>query len=119
MAQNFENHTKIVPAFHYFVLPVLGINLIASIVHLVRAFSLATAFSVLVAMALIVLALCARIFALTVQDRVIRLEMRLRLMQLLSAELRPRIPEFTRDQLVALRFASDAELPTLARNVPD
>ena len=117
--QNFENHAKIVPAFHYFVLPILGINLVSSVYHLIRAFSAGTAINALVAMAFIILALCARIFALTVQDRVIRLEMRLKMMQLLPAELRPRIPEFTVNQLVALRFASDAELPALARKVLD
>ena len=54
-----------------------------------------------------------------VQDRVIRLEMQLRLERLLSAEMRARIPEFTIGQLVSLRFASDAELPALARKVLD
>ena len=117
--QDFENHAKIVPAFHYFVLPILTLNLGWSIYHLIHAFSADTLISALLAMALIVLALWARTFALTVQDRVIRLEMRLHLMQLLPAELRPRIPEFTVNQLVALRFASEAELPTLARKVLD
>jgi len=54
-----------------------------------------------------------------VQDRVIRLEMRLRMLQILPAELRPRVPEFSVNQLVALRFASDAELPALAKKVLD
>jgi hypothetical protein len=67
--------------------------------------------------ALLLLALYARTFALTVQDRVIRLEMQLRLQNLLPADLHPRIPEFTTSQLVALRFASDSELPDLARKV--
>jgi hypothetical protein len=72
---------------------------------------------VLVAIALLVLAFCARIFALTVQDRIIRLEMRLRLQQVLPADLLPRISEFTVAQLVSLRFAGDEELPDLARRV--
>lgn len=58
-----------------------------------------------------------RIFALTVQDRVIRLEMRLRLRELLPAGLQPGIPEFSVSQLVALRFASDAQLPELCATV--
>jgi hypothetical protein len=119
MTQNFENHTKLVPAFHFFVLPVLLANLIWSIVHAVRSFSAHAAFSILVALALVLLALLGRMFALTVQDRVIRLEMRLRMQQLLPQELRPRIPDFTVNQLVSLRFASDAELPALARKVLD
>ena len=71
----------------------------------------------LLAVALAILFLYARLFATTVQDRVIRLEMHLRLNQLLPPELRPRIPEFSVAQLVALRFASDVELPELARRV--
>jgi hypothetical protein len=69
------------------------------------------------ALAFLLLAFYARIFVLTVQDRLIRLEMRLRMQQLLPQELRPRISEFTIDQLVSLRFASDAELPGLCRKV--
>jgi Family of unknown function (DUF6526) len=106
--QNFANHAKIVPVFHYVVLPILAVNLFSSIFGLVR--SIRTA-------ALFLLALYARMFALAVQDRVIRLEMQLRLQNLLPADLRARIPEFTASQLVALRFASDAELPDLARKV--
>jgi hypothetical protein len=70
-----------------------------------------------VAIALLLAALYGRMFALAVQDRLIRLEMHLRLQGLLPANLRPRIPEFTVNQLVALRFASDAELPGLAGKV--
>ena len=71
------------------------------------------------AIALLLLAFNARIFALTVQNRIIRLEMQLRLPQVLPPDLKPRIPEFTLAQLVSLRFASDAELPELARKVLD
>ena len=119
MAQNFENHAKIVPAFHYFILPVLAINFVQSIFHVVHHFSVDAVISVLLALALILLALYARMFALTVQDRVIRLEMQLRLRNLLPPDQHARIVNFTVGQLVALRFASDAELPGLARKVLD
>ena len=115
--QNFENHTRRVPPFHFFALPVLTINVIWSLVRVVRAFSFDSLLGVLVAAALIALTLCARIFALTAQDRVIRLEMRLRMEKLLPPDLKPRIPEFTVSQFVSLRFASDEELPELARKV--
>jgi hypothetical protein len=115
--QNFKNHARFVPAFHFFVAPVFILNIVWSVVRVVRSFSFGTIVSLLVAIALFLLAFTARIFALTVQDRVIRLEMRLRMQQMLPADLTPRIPEFTVSQLVALRFASDAELPDLARKV--
>jgi hypothetical protein len=117
--QNFENHAKTVPAFHFVVLPIFLINLIWSIYRLAHGFSAEAVMSVLLAVAFILLALTARRFAMTVQDRVIRLEMRLRLQQLLPGNLRERIPEFTVGQLVAMRFASDSELPELARKVLD
>jgi|ERR1700739_2264216 uncharacterized protein DUF6526 len=114
--QNFQNHVRLVPLFHQFALPVLLLNLIWTIYHLVKTgISFETINGILLALALMVIALYGRLFALTVQDRVIRLEMRLRLAELLPPDLRPRIPEFTVAQLVSLRFASDVELPTLAR----
>ena len=105
--------------FTSLVLGIFAINLIWSIYRLFHAFSVGSAISLLLAIAFILLAFYARIFALAVQDRLIRLEMRLRMLQILSAELRPRIPEFSVGQLVALRFASDAELPALAKKVLD
>src|SRR6202790_2224397 len=118
--QNFQTHARYVPLFHLFVLPVLLINVGRSIFRVVHVgISFESVFGVLMALALFMLAFYARNFAMTVQDRVIRLEMRLRLAEVLPVDLRPRIPEFTAGQLVALRFAGDAELPVLARKVLD
>jgi len=119
MGQNFKNHTRFVPAFHFVAAPIFVLNIIWSIVRVIRNFSFGTIVSLLVAMALFLLAWYARLFAMTVQDRVIRLETRLRMQQVLPADLRARIPDFTLDQLVSLRFASDTELPALARKVLD
>jgi uncharacterized protein DUF6526 len=117
--QTYKNHARLLPAFHLFVIPVLLINVLNTIRHLWLAPSRGTAFAVVVAAALVTLALMSRVMALAVQDRVIRLEMRLRLRETLPAVLAARINELTPRQLVALRFASDAELPDLVRDVLD
>jgi hypothetical protein len=118
--QNFANHGKYVPVFHFFAIPVFVINFVWSLFRFWKlGLSFEGVFGVLLAAALLVLVFEARLFALAVQDRVIRLEERLRFAQLLPADLQPRIGEFTGAQFVALRFASDAELPTLARKVLD
>lgn len=118
--QNFKNHVRVVPPYHMFVFGVFLINLAYTIYRPVRyGFSGGALVNFLLATALLVLFFYTRVFAVTVQDRVIRLEMRMRLAELLPGELRPRIPEFTVAQLVALRFASDTELPALARKVLD
>jgi hypothetical protein len=115
--QNFANHAKFVPLYHFVVLPILIYNLGWSIYRAAHFFSAATFVPLLVAIALVLLAFYARVFALRVQDRVIRLEMQLRMQNLLPPDLQTRIHEFTINQLVALRFASDAELAALARKV--
>ena len=117
--QSFENHTRVVPAYHMLAFGIFVINFIWSIYELIHAPSGQAVISLLLSMAFLLLFFYARIFVLTVQDRIIRLEMRLRLQQLLPAELRLRVGEFSVNQLVALRFASDEELPTLARKVLD
>lgn len=118
--QNLQNHVRIVPPYHMFVFPVLFVNIGWAIYRVVKfPISFPTVFGVFLAVALLILALYARLFALTVQDRIIRLEMRMRLAELLPPDLRPRIPEFTVAQLVSMRFACDAELPALARKVLD
>jgi len=118
--QTFANHVRWVPGFHFFVMPVIALNFGWSIYRWKLAgFSLDAFISVLTAAALLMLMAYARLFALKAQDRVIRLEERMRLDKLLPADLKPRIEEFTSGQLVAMRFASDAELPALARKVLD
>lgn len=112
--QNFSNHTRYDPPFHFFVLPVLAITLVSTIVHVIRRPGLHSAWMVVLLIALCVAALRFRMYAIKVQDRVIRLEERLRLAALLDPSLRPRIPELTESQLIGLRFASDAELSALA-----
>ena len=115
--QTYKNHTRQWPPLLLFVVLVLLINFVNQMRHLWLAPSLGAGFGAVVALALLGVPLAARNMALTVQDRVIRLEMRLRLMELLPADLKPRIHELTRGQLVALRFACDAELPGLVREV--
>jgi hypothetical protein len=115
--QTFKNHTRLVPPFHFFVLPVLLINLVNTIRHAYLAPSISTGWVVVVAAALLMMALLVRNMALTVQDRVIRLEMRHRLMDVLPSDLKSRVNELTHRQLIALRFASDEEMPAIVREV--
>lgn len=117
--QTFKNHAKFVPLFHFVAVPILVVNFLSSARRLVANPGWETVLATLVAAALLITLFLARVFALRVQDRVIRLEMRLRLRELLPADLQPRIAEFSAGQLVALRFASDRELPGLARRVLD
>jgi Family of unknown function (DUF6526) len=112
--QNFSHHTRWDPVFHFFILPVFAITLIMTIVHLVRRPGLHSAWLIVVVIAAILAIFKIRMYALRVQDRVIRLEERLRLATLIDPSLRNQIGVLTESQLVALRFASDAELPALA-----
>ncbi len=105
--QNFSNHVRFDPAFHFFVAPVFAITFITEIVRAVRNPSIWNFWSIVVAAAAVTAVLLIRVYALKVQDRVIRLEERLRLNDA-AAGLMER-------QLVALRFASDMEAPALAR----
>ena len=112
--QSYANHSRLDPPFHFVLLPLGLAATIMSIILLVRHPRTASALWVVLAVGLLMVALRARIYALKVQDRVIRLEERLRLAMLLPEAARPRIAELTESQLVGLRFASDAELPALA-----
>ena len=115
--QNYANHRRFVPLYHFVVFGIFAVNQIWAIVRLVRAPSWETGFGVLLAFALLCLFFFARTFPLRVQDRLIRLEMRLRLQQILPPDLKTQILELTPSQLIGLRFASDAEMADLVRDV--
>ena len=115
--QNFANHRRFIPLYHFVTFGILVVNFIWAVYKAVRAFSFDTALGVVVAFALLSIFYFARTFALTVQDRVIRAEMRLRLAKILPPDLAARVEELDRDQLIALRFASDAEMADLMREV--
>ncbi len=115
--QSFKSHTRWLPPFHFFVIPVLLLNLLNEIRHVVLSPNRHTIWMLIVAAALLTLGFLSRIQALTVQDRVIRLEERLRMRQLLPSELHQHIDALTPRQMVALRFASDAELADVVREV--
>ena len=115
--QNFANHTQQLPPLYTAAALVLAVNLLWTLWILVRFPSFASALAVLTAAALIVVGLYARTNALVVQNRVIRLEERLRLASLLPADLQARIGELSTGQLIALRFSSDAEVAELTREV--
>jgi len=111
--QTLANHVRYDPPFHYFALPVLAITWIVSVVFLVRHPGLLHLWVVVFNTAIIVAVIRSRQFALKVQDRVIRLEERERLASLLPDSLRPQIMKLSEGQLIALRFASDEEVPAL------
>jgi hypothetical protein len=115
--QSFENHRRFIPLYHVVLFAIFSVNAITALVKLVRTPSYDSALAFAVASALLVLFFYVREFPLTVQDRLIRAEMRARLQAILPADLRGRIDELNRDQFVALRFASDAEMADLVREV--
>ena len=115
--QSFQNHTRWFPPFHFFVLPVLLVNFLNAIRHVYLAPNRSTAWALVVAFALLMLAGLARQMAVAVQDRVIRLEMQLRMRGCLPADMQASTAKLTPRQLIALRFASDDELAGLVNEV--
>jgi hypothetical protein len=116
--QSFQNHTRYFPRFHFVALPLLAIYLLYSLYAVIRTPSLATAAAVVLAAGVNALAFATRTMVLTVQNRVIRLEMTIRLERLLgAAAAADALSKLTARTLVALRFASDAELPALVARV--
>jgi hypothetical protein len=117
--QSFANHAKFDPPFHFFVLPVFLINIIGVGYQLFRHPGILGAWILVLSLAFLVFAGRTRSYATHLQDRVIRLEERLRLAAILQEPLRSRIAELTDSQFVGLRFASDAELPALVQRALD
>ena len=115
--QNFKNHARLVPMYHFGVFIPLLIAFLWTAYRLFETPSADLAIVLLVVIALILMALSLRVQVLTVQDRVIRLEMKLRLQSLMSNDETGHIDRLGVKQLVALRFASDAELPALVTDV--
>lgn len=115
--QTYANHARLVPLYHFVGSPLLLVLLGWATWRVQQAPSVDSAMALVLVVVLALAYFYGRIFAMGVQDRVIRLEERLRMERLLDADLKPRIPEFTTEQLIGLRFASDDELPGLARRV--
>ena len=111
--QSYASHRRFFPLFHFLASPVTGLYFVHTVVHAVRYPSTVHWMEALYAAAVFAGVLASRVMALTVQNRVIRLEMRLRLREVLPAALVPRIRELSTRQLVALRFAGDGEMPKL------
>ncbi len=112
--QTFENHTRYDPAFHFFLVPLSVATFVAAAWNAFRHPDSVSLWRAVGALLFVFAVFLIRVYSLKVQDRVIRLEERLRLTALLPESQRARIGELTDRQLVALRFASDAELPALA-----
>ena len=116
--QSYANHKRYYPLFHFITVPLLVLNVIATLVYAIRHPGAKwNWWQVVVALALAFLAWTVRVMVLTVQNRVVRLEETLRLQRLLSDDLRGRIGELRTSQLIALRFCADEDLPEMCRAV--
>jgi len=116
--QSYANHARYYPLFHFVTVPLLALNVIATIVYAVRHPGAKwNWWRIAVALALFFFAWTTRVMVLTVQSRVVRLEETLRLQRLLPDDLRNRVDELRTRHLIALRFCSDEELPEMCRAV--
>lgn len=113
--QNYQNHTRWYPLVHFVITPLLFVNLIWQIVRFSQEKTLDRGESLMMAVVFILMSLAARLQALRAQDRVIRLEEKLRYKEILPADLFEKTENLKTGQIIALRFASDAELPELVQ----
>lgn len=117
--QSFKSHARFDPPYHFFLTIVAIASVVIAIIHVVRHPSFYSAWMLVVAIAAFVLLFRLRTYPLKVQDRVIRLEERLRLQSLAPAEWRGQIGRLSEDQLIGLRFAGDDEVVALAQQALD
>src|SRR5580658_5963641 len=113
--QSFKNHARFDPPFHLVLATVLVVNIVIVTTLLVKNFNIYTSWLLILSIAAWIPVLKIRLYPLKVQDRVIRLEERLRLQALAPAEWHAQIYRLTEDQLIGLRFASDDEVVELAK----
>jgi Family of unknown function (DUF6526) len=111
--QSYSTHTRYDPAFHFVIVPILFVTLIVGIIHALHQPNFFNLWLVVFFFAVLLAAFQMRMYSAKVQDRVIRLEERLRLAELVDASLRPQLSRLSERQLIALRFASDEEAPAL------
>ncbi len=111
--QSYKNHVRWHPPFHFVLTPILLLNFLYAIVRLVMDFNVDRVAYLILAIGLIFLGLLARTNALKAQDRVIRLEEQLRYANILPKDLAAKAQNLKTNQIIALRFASDEELPSL------
>ena len=112
--QNYSNHARFDPLYHFVLSAIILVTLVMGIGYCWRHSNSLKAVWVLFAeAALVIIYIRLRTYPLKTQDRIIRLEERLRLMLLLPETLRPRINELTESQLVAIRFVPDEEIPEI------
>jgi len=113
--QTYKNHARFDPSFHFFLAPLALFMLIGTIVELVRNPGWMSGAHVVAAVWAVTATFKIRLYALKVQDRVIRLEERLRLREVLPASMEGRIADLSENQLIAIRFASDGEVADLVQ----
>ncbi len=117
--QSFENHAILITGYHKVAFSMLIVLLVWTIAAMVRDFSVGAVMAFIAVITMVIIGYYARVFALGVQDRLIRLEEQLRMERVLPDDLKGRASEITTTHLVGLRFAPDEELPGLVRQVLD
>ena len=115
LTQTRASHRRFIPLWHFFALPVLIVNVVITAIRFAGAPSFATGWPVVVAVALVIGIFLSRSMPLRAQDRIIRLEERLRFEKILPADLRGRVDDLSAEQMIGLRFAPDDEVPDLTR----